>query len=138
MNIVDDDEMSSQGSVNAPMAVPSTEAQVQAPARQQYDTSSRLPPWPYSPMAQAIQVPTSTTQSSVFARRNCIAPTVPIEKGSAQPSTIAPTIPVDVLSCQETKEAFQEVPSAFQDMSTKHRQIQERLQVLAGTMEVLK
>ena len=34
VNIVDDDEMSSQGSVNAPMAAPGTAAQVQAPTRQ--------------------------------------------------------------------------------------------------------
>ena len=49
VNIVDDDEMSLQGSVNAPMVVPSTAARVQAPTRQQYETPSGLPPWPHSP-----------------------------------------------------------------------------------------
>ena len=38
VNILDDKEMSSQGSVNALVVAPSPDAQVQAPARQQYDT----------------------------------------------------------------------------------------------------
>ena len=106
VNIVDDDEMSSQGSVNAPMAAPGMAAQVQAPTRQQYETPSGLPPWPHSPMAQEMQQPTPTAQSSVFAGRSGVAPTVPIAAGSVQPSAVAPMVPVDVPSCQETKEAF--------------------------------
>ena len=39
---------------------------------------------------------------------------------------------------RRTKEAFQEVSSAFQEMSTKHGQIQGSLQVLASTVEALK
>ena len=55
-----------------------------------------------------------------------------------QPSAVAPMVPVDVPSRQETKEAFQKVLSAFQDMYAKHGQIQGSLQVLASTVEVLK
>ena len=85
-----------------------------------------------------MQQPISTEQSSVFARRSGVAPIVPIAAGTVQPSAVAPTIPVDVPSCQETKEAFQEVSTAFQDMSTKHGQIQGSLQVLASTVKALK
>ena len=102
MNIVDDDEMSLQGSVNTPMAVPSSGAQVQAPTRQQYDTPSGLPPWPHSPMAYAMQQLAPTAQSSIFAGQSGVAPTVPIVARSVQPTAIAPTVPMDVPSCPET------------------------------------
>ena len=85
-----------------------------------------------------MQVLTPTAQLSVFVGRSGVAPTIPIAAGSMQPSAIAPTIPVDVPSRQETKEAFQEVSSAFQDMSAKHGQIQGSLQVLASMVEALK
>ena len=55
VNIVDDDEMSLQGSVNAPMAAPNTAAEVQVPMRQQYETLLGLSPWPHTPMAQEMQ-----------------------------------------------------------------------------------
>ena len=138
MNIVDDNEMSLQGSVNAPVVVPNTRAQAQAPPRQKYDTPSGLPLWPQSPMAQAMRALTPTAQLSVFVGRSGVAPTIPVARGTVQPSAVAPTIPVDVLSHQETKEAFQEVSSAFKDMSKKHGQIQGGLQVLASTVEALK
>ena len=125
VNIVDDDEMSSQGSVNAPMAVPSTEARVQAPTRQQYETPSGLPPWPHSPMAQAMQTPTPTMQPSVFAGCSGVAPTVPVAEGSVQHNAIAFTVPMDMPSRQEIEEAFQEVSSAFQDLSMFCRHILE-------------
>ena len=57
-------------------------------------------------MAQTMQQPAPTAQSSVFAGNSGVAPTVPIAEGSVQLSAIAPTVPVDVPSCQETKEAF--------------------------------
>ena len=74
-------------------------------------------------MAQEMQQPVSTEQSSVCAGRSGVAPTVPVVAGSVQPSDVAPTVPMDVPSRQETKEAFQEVLTTFQDMSTKHGQI---------------
>ena len=89
-------------------------------------------------MAQEMQHPIPTKQSSVFAGRGGVAPTVPIATGSVQPGAVGPTVPVDVPSRQETKEAFQEVSIAFQDMLTKHGQIQGSLQVLASTVEALK
>ena len=89
-------------------------------------------------MAQAMQTPAPTVQSNVFAGRSGVAPTVLVGEGSEQLSAVAPIIPMDVLSRQETKEAFQEVSSAFQYMSAKHEQIQGSLQVLASTVEALK
>ena len=99
VNIVNDDKMSSQGSVNAPMAAPGTVAQVQAPTRQRHETPSGLPPWPHSPMAQEMQQPVPTVQSSVFTGRNGVAPIVPVAARSVQPSVVATTVPVDALSC---------------------------------------
>ena len=99
---------------------------------------SRLPTWPHPPMAPTMQTPAPTVQSSVFAGHNGVAPTVPIAEGSVHPSAIAPRILVDLPSRQETKEAFQEVSLAFQDMSAKHGQIQGILQVLASIVEALK
>ena len=98
VNIVDDDEMSLQGIVNAPMATPSTRAQVQAPTRQPYDTPSGLPLWLQSPMAQAMQVLAPTVQLSVFVGRSGVAPTVLVAGGRGQPSAMTPTIPVEVPS----------------------------------------
>ena len=89
-------------------------------------------------MAQAMQAPTPTAQSSVFVGCSGVAPIVLVVGGSVQPSAVIPTIPVDVLSCQETKEAFQEVSSAFKEIPTKHGQIQGGLQVLVSTMKALK
>ena len=78
-------------------------------------------------MAQEMQQPIPIEQSSVFAGRSGVAPTVLVAAGSVQPSAVAPTVPIDVPSRQETKEAFKEVSSAFHDMSTKHGQIQVKL-----------
>ena len=89
-------------------------------------------------MAQKMQQPAPTAQSSVFAGRSGVAPTVPVAAGSVQPSAVTTMIPMDVPSRQETKEAFQEVSSAFQELSTKHGQIQGSLQVLASTVKALK
>ena len=98
LNIIADDEMHSQCIINAPVAAPNIGAQVQTPTRQQYETPFGLRLWPQSPMAQAIQVPAPIAQSSVFAERSGVAPTVPVTGGSVQPSAITPTIPMDVPS----------------------------------------
>ena len=71
-------------------------------------------------MAQEMQQLVPTKQSSVFVGHSGVTPTVLVVEGSVQPNVVAPTGPMDVPSRQETKEAFQEVSSAFQDMSAKH------------------
>ena len=134
VNIVDDDEMSSQGSVNAPVAAPRIEAPIQSATTQSFVLPSGLPLQPQSPIAQVAP----TVQSSVFAGTSGIASTVPIAGGIPSFGTMAPTIPVDVPSHQWTKEAFEEVSSAFKGMTEKHGQMQGDLQTLASTVVALK
>ena len=74
----------------------------------------------------------------MFAGSSGIAPTIPVVGGLPSIGTIAPTIPADVPSRQETKEAFEEVSSAFKGMTKKHGQMQGDLQTLASTVEALK
>ena len=89
LNIVDDDEMSSQGSVNAPVAAPRTEAPIQSVGTQSSVMPSELP---LRPQLLVTRV-TPTVQSSVFA-----APTIPVVGSLPSIGTVAPTIPVDVPS----------------------------------------
>ena len=77
-------------------------------------------------------------QSSVFAQSSGIAPTVPVVGGLPSIGTMTPTVPIDVPSRQETKEAFEEVSSAFKGMTEKHGQMQGDLQTLVSTVEALK
>ena len=67
LNLVEDEEMSSQGSVNASVKNPRVGGDVQTPMCQQYDTPSGLHPWPASPMAQIVgaSTPGLIQQSSV-------------------------------------------------------------------------
>ena len=46
MNIVDDDDMSSLGTVNVPMVAPKIEAQMQSAVQSQYVLPFGLLPWP--------------------------------------------------------------------------------------------
>ena len=134
MNIVDDDEMSSQGSVNAPVAAPRTEAPILSAGTQSSVLPSGLPLRPQSPVAQSAP----TLQSSIVAGTSGIAPTIPVVGGAPSIGTVTPTIPADVPSRQETKEAFEEVSSAFKGMTEKHGQMQGDLQTLASTVAALK
>ena len=93
VNIVVDDEMSSQGSVNALVAAPNIGAQVQALARQQNDMPYGLPLWPQYPMAQAMQATAPIAQSSVFLVCSGVEPSVPVARGSVQSRAITPTVP---------------------------------------------
>ena len=79
-----------------------------------------------------------TLQSSVCVSPSTCAPTILVTGGSGQTGTATPTIPLGMPIRQETKEAFDEVSSAFQDMSAKHGQIQGGLQVLASMVEALR
>ena len=74
MNIVDNDEMSSRGSVNASVAAPRIEAPIQSAITQSSVLPSGLPLRPQSPIAQVAP----TMQSSVFVGASGIAPTVPV------------------------------------------------------------
>ena len=95
---------------------------------------SRLPLRPQSPVMRVAPI----VQSSVFAGSSGVAPTVPVVGGLPSLGTVTPTVPVDVPSCQETKEAFEEVSSVFKGMTEKHGQMQGDLQTLASTVTALK
>ena len=100
VNLVDDEEMSSQGSVNAPVPPP------QSPTGQvpTYQVPTGLPPWP------GMARPVRTSQSGVVASHSVPLPTVPIQSMEV---VAAPTVQVDAPSCVETRQMFEEVSSAL-------------------------
>ena len=102
-NLVDDEEMSSQGSMNA-LVAPPAEMVTQIPT---YQSPSGLPPFPSG-------VLTMTRQSAV-AGPSQTSPTVPVQ--STQIVALL-TIPVNAPTQEETKQAFEEVSSAFQAVSS--------------------
>ena len=89
INLVDDEEMRLQGSVNAPMAPPSS-PMVQGPT---YQTPSGLPPWPGTPMAQ-VQAAAVSAQQSVAAGPSGGRATTIVPVQSTEVIAV-PTVPVD-------------------------------------------
>ena len=134
ISLVDDEEMSLQGSVNAPMATPRTTSPSQILMTQLVETSQGLPLWTG---AQPVQVPAPMMQSSVYVGPSGVVATV-LVIGGGEPSAIATTIVIDAPSHKETKEAFSEVSFAFPEMSAKHGQIQEGVRALASAVEELR
>ena len=132
-NIVDDEEMSSQGSVHSPSVGTGDGTQVQSFVTQQTLPSPGSPLRPQSPVPRAAP----TLQSSVVGMPSAFATTVPVVSGSEPSGSVTPTVPVGVPTLEETKAAFGEVSSAFQDMSARHGQIQGNLQSLATTVAAL-
>ena len=122
MNLVDDEEMSSQGSVNAPVPPPESPTG-QVPT---YQVPTRLPPWPG--MAQ----PVMTSQSGVAASHGVPLPTVPIQSTEV---VAAPTVQVDAPSRAETCQAFAEVSFALRDVSSGHEGMKAEMQSLAMGIE---
>ena len=136
MNVVDDEEMSSQGSVHSPLIGSSVGMLVQTPVTPQVIPVAGSPLQPQSPVARA----TPTVQSSVLGHPSAFATIVPtaVASGSEQLGNVAPTIPVEVPTLEDTKAAFQEVSSTFRNMSAQHGQMQGNLQELASTVQELR
>ena len=112
INVVDDEEMSSQGSVNAPVARPVSPVG----QRPTYQTPSGLPPWPGTPMAEELARTAQAQQSVVTGfHGGKAATTVPVQSTEV---IAAPTVPVDAPTRAETKQAFEEVSSALRDVSS--------------------
>ena len=130
VNIVDDEEMSTQGSVHSSFAVTSEGTYVQSPVIQQTVPSVGSPLRPQSPVSRVAP----TMQSSIVGTPSAFASTIPIAGGSEHIGTVSTTIPVGVPMLEETKAAFGEVSFAFQDMSVEHGQIQGNSQTLASTV----
>ena len=132
-NIVDDEEMSSQSSVHSPSVVTGEGTQVPSLVTQQTLSSPGSPLRPQSPVPRAAP----TMQSSIVGTPSALATTVPVGSGNEPSGSIAPMVPIGVPTLEQTKAAFGEVSSAFQDMSAKHGQIQGNLQSLATTVAAL-
>ena len=113
VNIVDDEEMSSQGSVNAPVAPQHTVMQQSLLAQAQAPTEAVN----FHPGQQ----PETTRQSSVTRTSRATTPTIPVQSTEV---VATPTIVVDAPSRAETKQEFKEVSSAFRAVSSQHEVVQ--------------
>ena len=127
VNIVDDEDMSSQGSVNAPVAP----AQV---ARQQSLSAQAQAPTEAVNVHQGVQS-SVTRQSGVAGSSRAAAPTVPVQSTDV---VAPPTIVVDAPSRAETKQAFEDVSSAFRAVSSQHEAVQSGMKELASGVEALR
>ena len=126
VNVVDDEQMSSEGSVNAPVAPPRSpsvhSARAQSPIEPVDWSAGRM-----SPVAKTLQIETSGQRG----RSSVLSP---------MPSTEivgAPTVPVDIPTREETTQAFAEVSSALRDVSTQHDEVRAGMQSLASGVETL-
>ena len=132
INIVDNAKMSYEGSVHSPLIVSSTGTPVQSPVVQQVIPIAGSPLRPQSLVSHVAP----TMQSQWLGG---IAPQVlGLATSGSILDTVAPTEPVEVPTLQDTKVAFSEVSSAFQDILAKHGQIQGNIQALANTIEALR
>ena len=126
VNIVDDEEMSSQGSVNAPVAPPHTVMQQSLSAQAQAPT-------------EAVNVypgrqPETTRQASVTRTSHVASPTIPVQSTEV---VATPTLVVDAPLRVETKQALEEVSSAFCAVSSQQEVVQSGMQELANGVEAL-
>ena len=127
VNIVDDEDMNSQGSVNAPMA-PS-----QVAMQQSLSVQAQAPTEAVN-VHQGVQS-TVTQQSGVAGSSRAVSPTVPVQSTEV---VATPTIVVDAPSCAETKQAFAEVSSAFCAVSSQQEVVQSGMHELASGAEALR
>ena len=111
VNIVDDDEMSSQGSVHSPFVVSSAGTPLPSLVTQQTTEPVGSPLRPQSPVPHAAL----TIQSNIGPQASAFATMGPVTatSGSGTLSQVAPIVPVKVPTLEETKAAFGEVSSAF-------------------------
>ena len=117
VNIVEDEEMSSQGSVNTPVAPPPV-------ATQQSLSTHAQAPTEVVNVHSGLQ-PATAQQSGVVGTSQSVRPTVP---GQSTKVVATPTIVVDAPSCAETKQAFAEVSPAFRAMSSHQEEVQFGMQ----------
>ena len=131
INLVDDEEMSSQGSVNASVA----RLVLPVGQRPTYQTPSGLPPWPGLPTA-TVQTAAAPDQQSVVAGPSGgrAATTIPVQSTKV---LAAPTVAVDAPTRAETKQAFAEVSFALRDVSSQPDEVRSGMQQLASGVEAL-
>ena len=113
INLVDDEEMSLQGNVNAPIATPRIGSPIQMPTTHPPQPLVGFHSWHLAILGVTpVQTHAPKMQSSMFACPSGITPTVPVT-GQSAPSAIAQTIPLNTPTHEKTKESFTEVSSAF-------------------------
>ena len=125
INVVNNEEMSSQGSVNALVAPP--------PAIMQQGPTAMAP-------TEVVGVPVGWNPSAM-QQSGIAGPTgVPSWMLLAQSTevVVSPTKPVDAPSRAETKQAFDEVSSALRTVSSKHEEVHADMQGLASGVEELR
>ena len=127
VNIVDDEEMSSQGSVNAPVAPP--------PAATQRSLSTQAQAPTEVVNVHSGMQPAAAQQSGVAGTSRAARSSVPVQSTAV---VATPTIVVDAPSRAETKQAFEEVSSAFRTVSSQHEAVQSGMQQLATGVEELR
>ena len=127
INVVDDEQMSSEGSVNAPVAPPRSPSVHSARATSPIQPVD-LPTGRVSPVTKLLQ-------SDVTGRRgsSSVVGTIP-----ATEVVTAQTVPVDVPTRAETERAFAEVSSALQGVSSQHDEVRAGMQSLASGVETLR
>ena len=127
VNIVEDEEMSLQGSVNAPVAPPPV-------ATQQSLSTQAQAPTEVVNVHSGLQ-PAAAQQSGVAGTSRAVSPTVPEQSTEV---VVMPTIVVDAPSRADTKQAFAEVSSAFRVVSSQQEEVQSGMQQLASGVEELR
>ena len=125
VNVVDDEEMSSQGSVNAPVALPQSPIG-QIPTSQVPTEEIRISPHWH---------PIATQQSRTVGSSRSVSPTVLAQSTEV---VATPTVVVDAPMRAKTKQAFAEVSSALQQASSAHEEVHSEVQSLAIGIEELR
>ena len=121
-NVVDDEEMSSQGSVNAPVAPP------QSPTQGQTMAQPPTAPISFPSVLDSVQTQQSRVAGTISARQSGI----PVESMEV---VAAPTMVVDAPTREETKQAFDEVSSVLHSVSSQHEAVRAEMQQLSRGIE---
>ena len=126
VNVVEDEQMSSEGSVNAPVAPPRSpsvhSARAQSPVAPVDLSAGRV-----SPVAKILQ-------SGTAGQRGSVSVFSPVQSTEI---VGAPTVPVDIPTREETKQAFEEVSSALRSVLSQHDEVRAGMQSLASGVETL-
>ena len=127
INVVEDEQMSSEGSVNAPVAPPRSpsvhSARATSPVEPVDLLSGRV-----SPIAKTLQAGSAGRERSA----SVFSPIPPTEVVGA------PSVPSNVPSRAETTQAFAEVSSVLRNVSSQHEEVRAGMQSLASGVETLR
>ena len=126
VNVVEDEQMSSEGSVNAPVAPPRSPSVHSARATSPVEPVDLLSGC-VSPIAKTLQAGAAGRERSA----SVFSPVPPTEVVGA------PSVPSNVPSRAETTQAFAEVSSVLRNVSSQHEEVRAGMQSLASGVETL-